>query len=294
MINLSDNVRCFGNRYFNLFLVGKKQAALVECGVSGAVVNLAQQWKMMKEPRPKVEYLLAMHAHFDHICGIPGLKKMFPEAFISASAGAKKVLSKERIIKDFFDQDKSMSELLKNRGLIDGPAELPVPDAIDVSLVLSPGDKIYLDPGIYMEIIAAPGHSPDSLAAFLPSDRILFISDAAGFQISDQDIFPVFFQSYPIYMETLERLMRYPAAILALPHGSVWAGREVDWFFQRAKSAAENLFALVRDLSEKGRDIEYIHESLYQSYYRGDLQIYTQNNIKGCVELLVKRVQECL
>ncbi len=291
---LSENLRCFGNRHFNLFLVGQRRCALVECGVSAAVYNLEQQWSRLEDPRPQVDYLLSMHAHFDHVCGIPALKKMFPDAAVTASAAALKVFSKAHIMKDFFSQDMSMAQLLKERGLVDREIEIPDLDHIDVSILMSPGDTIKLEPGIELQILASPGHSPDSLAAYLPGDRVLFISDAAGFQISDHDIFPVFFHSYPAYIDTIRSLMAYPVKILALPHGTIWTGQDIQSFFHRAIGAAEELFALIRRLSEKGVDNKAMQDLVYQRYYQGDLCIYTPANISTCVELLVRRVQECL
>ena len=70
--------KCFmlGNQYFNYLLVGKK-AVLIECGVSAGVMSFRQDWQKLSRP-PEIKTLVAMHEHFDHVCGIPDLKAMFP------------------------------------------------------------------------------------------------------------------------------------------------------------------------------------------------------------------------
>lgn len=294
MISISENVACLGNRHFHLYVVGRQKAAIIECAVSGAAVNFQRQWMSLTSPRPGVDYLVAMHAHFDHVCGIPALKEMFPQAAVAASAKAQRVLSKAEIVADFFSQDRSMLDVLSREGLLVESAAIPQLERIDVDFILEPGQTLSLDRGLELEIIAAPGHSSDSLAAWLPADKVLFISDAAGFQMSDREIFPIFFQSYPIYMETLRMLQGYPAKIIGIPHETIWQGSDIELFYRRAINAAEEAFALIRDYSEKGISPEEMHRLLFERYYRGDLRIYTLNNIKLCIDLLIKRVQECL
>lgn len=294
MINISENVACLGNRHFHFYIVGREKAAIIECAVSGAAANFRRQWQSLTQPQPKVEYLAAMHAHFDHVCGIPALKEMFPKAAVAASAKAQRVLGKAEIVADFFSQDQSMLDVLSWEGLLDESVSIPQVEKIGVDYVLEPGQTLSLDRGLELEIIAAPGHSSDSLAAWLPADKILFISDAAGFQISDSEIFPIFFQSYPLYMETIKMLQGYPARVIGIPHETIWRGGDIELFYQRALNAAQEAFDLIRDFSEKGLSQEEMHQLLFERYYSGDLRIYTTNNIGICVDLLIKRVQECL
>lgn len=99
-MKLTENVVMLGNRHFNYFIAGKKEAAIVECGVTGSVVSLKTQWDMLQR-RPDVRFLIIMHAHFDHVCGVPTLKELFPDAVVLASEKAKEALCKAKIINDF-------------------------------------------------------------------------------------------------------------------------------------------------------------------------------------------------
>lgn len=294
MIRLSENVMRLGNRHFNYYVIGSTRAAIVECGVSGGVAAFRQQWNNLTDPKPRIEYLLPMHAHFDHVCGIPALRELFPAAAVTTTGKAQRVLGKASIVEDFFNQDGSMVKILLDEGVLAEAVAIPRVNAIEVEKVVEPGEYLELDPSLRLEIIAAPGHSSDSMAAYLPSDRFLFISDACGFQISDSDIFPIFFQSYPIYIETIKRLQTYPAQILGIPHETIWQGSDIDSFYQRALQAAEGAFAWIRDLTDQGVGENEMRDLLFQRYYVGDLRIYTPANIRICVDLLIKRVQECL
>lgn len=292
-MRLTENVVCIGNRHFNHYVVGRKHAAIVECGVSASTVSFRQQWKALPD-KPHVEYLLASHAHFDHVCGIPALQTIFPQAQLVASSEAKKVLAKPKILENFFSQDEKMTELLLRQGMLDEPIKTPVPQQIIVDTVVKGGDVLDLGQGLSLEVIEAPGHSPCNLAFYLPEDQVMFLSDTAGFQTSDELIFPIFFQDFEMYMESIRRLMSYPTKVVAIPHERIWVNEEVPQFYQRALNIAQNAFDIIKEMLDQGMDDESIQRNLYDHYYREQLKIYVPENISLCVELLVRRVKQSL
>lgn len=294
MRRLSDNVLQMGNRHFNYFLVGRRQCFLVECGVSGGVISLAADLQKMPEIS-EVTGILAMHEHFDHVCGIPALREMFAGVPVLAHPRAERILRKQAVVEDFFRQDEKMSDILLQRGLIDHKPISPCIGEIGIDGILEEGQYLPVEKGLQLQILETPGHSPCSLAAYLPGEQVMFLSDAAGYQIDDQSIFPIFFQGYDLYMESIKRLMGFPTRVLALPHGTVWAGRrEMDAFYQRALQSAQDTFQLIQTMLEEGLSPESMQEVLFSRYYRDDLMIYTPENIQLCVKLLIQRVGECL
>lgn len=293
MSRLTENIQCLGNRHFNMFIVGRKNAAIVECAVSGAVANLRRQWPELS-PLPEVTHLLAMHAHFDHICGIPHLQALFPQAQVASNAAAGKVMGKAKVMAGFFAQDREMVNVLVEQGILADAVEVPDTQTIAPQVILEDGDILKIEAGCTLKIVAAPGHSPCSMAAYMPEDRVLFISDVAGFQISDHEIFPIFFQGYEMYLDSIQRMRGYPARLVAIPHETIWSGDDIPAFYERALKAAQQAFHSIREMSEAGVEHEQMVKTLFEYYYRGDLCIYTPENINLCVNLLIKRVQECL
>ncbi|QGT99339.1 MBL-fold metallo-hydrolase superfamily [Candidatus Syntrophocurvum alkaliphilum] len=293
MKKLTENVIQLGNRHFNYFLVGQKEAAILECGVTSGVATLKSQWTKLQE-KPHVKYIIAMHAHFDHVCGIPALQEFFSEAKIISSKEAQKVMAKSKIIDDFFYQDEKMSETLVSQGIIPDKPNATYVSNILVDQVVGENDIINLSGGIELKFLITPGHSPCSVACYLPKDQVMFLSDAAGFQISDLEIFPVFFQGYEQYIETIKRLMGYPTQVLGIPHERIWVKDEVNFFYQRALNAAQHAFICIEKMIDKGTDEQIIEKELFSYYYRGNLKIYTPENIQTCIKLLIRRVKECL
>jgi len=284
---LTDYVTVFGNDHFRHYLVGEYQDILIECGVSASANYFAKQ--LSDSDRSAPDKLLVMHAHFDHVCGIPELKRHFPDAEVLASPAAAKVLDNPKVVAGFFDQDRQIARYTGNNLSETDSDGSPHSNRIAVDLTVSGGDRISLKGGGDLELIAAPGHSPCGLAAWFERDRVLFVSDALGFQISDNAIFPVFFHNFRAYMETIEKLAKYPADVLAFPHERIWQGKDVKAVFSRALSAAQNVREEVVAEVGRGRKLSDLKQMLFDRFYRKNLQIYTPENIWFCVDLLVRR-----
>ncbi len=284
---LTDHVAVFGNDHFRHYMVGEYQDVLIECGVTVSARQFAQQ--LSDADRPGPEKILVMHAHFDHVCGIPELKRHFPDAEVLASPTAAKVLNNPKLLAGFFDQDRQIARYMEPESPASDTARPLRENQIAVDRIVNGGDRIALKGGGNLELIAAPGHSPCGLAAWFEKDRVLFVSDALGFQVTDDIIFPVFFHAYRPYIQTIERLANYPANVLAFPHERIWQGKDVKATFSRALSAARELREEILSVVNSGRDLTDLKQMLFDRFYRGDLRIYTPQNIKLCVDLVVRR-----
>ena len=287
---LADATTVFGNDHFRHYLIGEHQDVMIECGVTTSAKHFVKQLTDCGRQAP--DKLLAMHAHFDHVCGIPELKHHFSNAEVFASPKAAKILDNPKVVAGFFDQDRQIAGGPDTDEPATDAGQSPQPKRIAVDRTVSGGECVVLKGGGILELIDAPGHSPCGLAAWFEKDRVLFVSDALGFQISDDTIFPVFFQAYRPYIETIERLARYPADVLAFPHERIWRGKDIKAVFSRALSAARDVRDEVVSEAGKGRDLSEIKQMLFDRFYQGNLRIYTPENIKLCVDLLVRRSLE--
>jgi glyoxylase-like metal-dependent hydrolase (beta-lactamase superfamily II) len=290
---LAENVFMLGNQYFNYLLVGEKKAVLIECGVSAGVMSFRQDWQKLSRP-PEIKTLVAMHEHFDHVCGIPDLKAMFPGVPVVAHAKTGRVLNKANVVKGHFQQDEQMSILLNNWGIIRDIPPTPQIDCIPIDEYVAEGDVIPVDGVGNLKVMDTPGHSPGSIALYLKEEQLMCLSDAGGYQIRSDFIFPIYFQGYEMYLESLNRMSTYPTQVLFLPHGEIWTGDSVHLFYRRAREAAEKAFNCIRRQLDEGLNSDEIEQRLYKHYYRDGLTIYTPDNIRLCVKLLVQRTQECL
>lgn len=239
---VSESVYLLGNHYFRSYLVRGESCALVEGGVTWSVPQVLEQLKELNIADGELQYLIIPHAHFDHVCGIPGLKEAFPHLQVLASGPAARVLGKEKVIAGFFDEDRSLIENMLKKAVVPetlfpelqpavqpaepitlSPAEHSVkstfspPAAITVDRVIAEGDKLDLGNGCILQFSLLPGHSPCSMAAYLTSEQVLFSSDCGGYPISGDTILPMYFAGYQEYVHSLQRLADVEASVLAAP-----------------------------------------------------------------------------
>lgn len=312
-MRLSEHVKVLGNRHFRIYLAGAERYMLIEAGVSAVVPTVQRQLRELKHPA--VDTIVVMHAHFDHICGLPGLRLLLPGAVAAGSAQAAGTLGKQKVLANFFREDLAMTAVLREQGLVEesgggnGPAVTGgredaggmadnlalVPEEIKLDLVLEDGCRSDLGGGVELIFFHAPGHSPCSMAAYCPADEVLFVSDSTGFQIDSGGVFPIFFDGYDAYVDTIKKMAEMPVNVVAVAHEDIVAGREnVKKYFRMVLDCAEKARETIEVLHKAGKSREAVSEELFSIYYRGLLKIYSQQNIKLCTEILTRRIGDIM
>lgn len=293
MQQLTEQVKLFGNGYFNYYVVGREEAALIECGTSAGAEIFARQWEAL-EDKPDIKYIVVLHSHFDHVCGIPILKELFPAALVVGSSTAQKILSKEKAMASAFKSDRFVGESYLKAGFISELPRVAECGPIAVDAVVGEGDHLLLGDNLKLDILEAPGHSACSLAVYLESEQIMFASDAAGYKTGPGEISPVFFQDYDSYIATLNRFQSLPIKILAMAHGDVFKGDEVKQYLEETVKAAEEGFAFIKAALEAGEDDDEVGKKVFERYFKGGMAYYPPDTMYSTMKLLVLNVKSKL
>lgn len=283
---LADGLWVLGNYHFNIYLVkGNKGTALFEAGISATVDDVARQLASLNVTP---DYFVVLHPHPDHINGLPGLRSLYPDARVIAGPGAAHFAAHPKTAQALVAEDLFMSDFLKTQGFPTGRSPISEAPSLGGCIVKSEGDCLDLG-GLTIKFLAAPGHAVGALAAHLPQIKAVLASDCLGFRFPGiSDFFPLFFTSYSDYMSTLEKLEALGPDILGLAHQGPITGDNVPEAFRQAKKSAISL----RDLVLSGIDEEELIEAIFRKYYRGELKMYTRDNIVTCCKLIIKRSRE--
>lgn len=287
MKKLTENVRLLGNGYFNYFLVGNKRAALVECGTRASAAILNKQLENL-DPKPEIKYLVALHSHFDHACGIPALKQLFPQALVVASSLGKKLLSKEKIVRELYKNDEKLSETYLQNGFIDKIPEVPAPPTIEVDMVVEDGDFLKVDQDLNLKIIDAPGHSICSIAAYLEKDQFMFSSDALGYMFKDGGYTPTFFSGFSDYINTIQKLMAYSARFLGPAHGDIIQGEAIMPFYKKVIAESQRIHDYLKEKVLLGYDESELTKEVYEKHIKEGLSFYPKDMMMESMYLLIK------
>lgn len=291
---ITECVYLVGNHFFRSYLVCGEVCALVEAGVTWSVPQVVEQLEELGIAPEGLQYLIVSHAHFDHVCGIPGLKKAFPSLRVLASEAAAGVLGKTKVLTGFFSEDAALAKNLSDKGQgMQAVSEPEPPVNIKVDRVITEGDKLDLGRGIILYFSLLPGHSPCSMTAYLPLEQVLFPADCGGYPISRDTIFPMYFAGYEDYVTGLKKLQNIEASVLAAPHELLLSGsREINCFFRQSLAGTVQLHEGILEDYRIGRSRDEISQGLFQRFYRGGLANYSTGNIRVCTDLLVRRTIE--
>jgi len=284
---LGEGLWVLGNRYFNLYLAtGSQASALIEVGVSAVADAVIRQLDSLGI-RPS--FLVVTHPHADHVTGLQALTERYPDALVVAGEGAAEFLAHPRSEEAIIQEDRHISQALKERGFEPSRPPVSQPPSLMNCLIAREGDEMDLG-GLTLRFLEVQGHSPGNVNIYIPEIEALVASDSLGFRLEKQGFVPLFLGEYAAYVRTIRRLSRLPTRVLCIAHQGPLAGRNiVAAAFEQAQHAACALHD--RILTSK-KDADALAEELFREWYAEAFLLYSRGNIEGVCKVLVKRARQ--
>ncbi len=285
-VKIDNNIYMLGNYFFNLFLViGKHQSAIFEVGISAVADAVISQLEGLNV---QPNFLISSHPHSDHITGLPGLAERFPKAQIIAAQGAREFLEHPKAGALLFKEDRFMGKRLADFHLTPGrPSLETIPDLKNADIVT--GKKRLDLGGISLDLIKAEGHSPGSIIGIVPERKIIFCSDSLGFHFPGRGYQPLFFTRADAYISTLNFILDFKPAIICPAHQGPLKGDDA---LKGAKNSLNITLDIIKMIQNSSLPDEVLAEKIFKQSYKDEFTIYTEDNIKNCSHLLVKRAKE--
>jgi len=287
-MKIDPNVIMLGNYFFNLFLImGNHHSALFETGVSGGVDTVINQLEHLDiEP----DYIIPSHPHSDHITGLPGLAERYPKARIVVASGAKKFVEHPKAGSMLIKEDRFISKRLADFNLKPGRPSLEKIPTLEESRVIDDKQSIDLG-GITLDLIKVKGHSPGNLIGILNAKKIVFCSDSLGFHFPGRGYLPLYFTQAKEYLSTLHFIKAFNPAIVCPAHQGHLAGKSAEKGIQES---LDMTLATINNINQSPLFNERLAMDLFKQSYKDEFTLYTEDNIKNCTSLLVKRAKETL
>jgi len=114
-------------------------------------------------------------------------------------------------------------------------------DRMAVDEAVGEGDAIDLGEGVEVRIIEMPGHSSCSIAAYVPSLKALFPSDAGGIPGEGEEIFPSGNEDFILYQKSLEKLGPLDVEMVCLARNGAFLGQDARDYISRSAEEAEKM-----------------------------------------------------
>ena len=256
---VTDRIVLLGRKESCVYLLnGKTESAILGGGMAYIVPEVMEQIKNFKIEEKKIRRIIILHSHFDHCGMVPFLKKRWPWAKIIASQRAKDLLSDPRV-------DESV-RLLNQELLIEYGREQQAVNngfefsGIAVEELVKEGDVLTCG-DLTMEVLEVPGHSSCSIAVYVPREKALFASDAAGVPFGNH-IFTAANSNFDKYQESLERMAGYDIDVLLAEHYGARTGNDARGYLKKSMASAKKTRNLLEESYARTRDIEKSTEEL--------------------------------
>ena len=292
-VQITPNVIFLGTSYFNLYLVKGETYALIEGGVSAITYPFLAQLGQCGIDPGAISYLVVLHSHFDHMMVLPTLLEQRPSLQVVSSKANGPIFSNERIMGKIYDSDHQVTLALQERGSVSEVPWLTRRFPFPLDLPVTEGTILDLGEGVEIKFLETPGHSPDSLAAWIEKEGVLFCSDAAGFYVPPDFFRPNYWFSLSQAESSLEKMKGLDPQYLCRGHYGVMVGQaETRRHLARGKESIDRFKTFILERVRNGVPVDEIAEDITDRFSIGVLEFFPRENNLRLWKLLVRRTLE--
>ena len=194
---LTENVYQLTTPVSTHFLIGGERAGIVDTSISAVNGRLIEQLgKFLGDPS-ELQYIFITHAHFDHVGGIPFLRRYSPQAKVVSAPLTSQLLAQKDLIENFYERNVAVAEAMQL------PLDMSKEEwcaAFTVDRVLGDGDSVDLGADVEVKLIGCPGHTEDIVAYYVRPDSALAAAEAVGSYNGRDKLAPCFPWSFHNYV----------------------------------------------------------------------------------------------
>jgi glyoxylase-like metal-dependent hydrolase (beta-lactamase superfamily II) len=256
-------------------LEGNDGSMIVSGGMSYIVPDLLRQFKEFGIDEERIQKLLILHAHFDHVGIVPFLKRRHPRIEIYASQRGWEILKMDKAMNTINEFSRTVTKRM-GRDEVYSTFDLDWREDISGKVVRE-GDRIDLG-GLEAAILEIPGHSSCCIAAYVPEFKVLFPTDGGGIPF-DKTIIPSGNSNYTKYQESLERLKSLPVEYYCADHYGYVTGVEAREFISKTIEMASQKRAQMEEVYRSTRDIDVAAQKLVSSFYEENKEYFLSPEI---------------
>jgi glyoxylase-like metal-dependent hydrolase (beta-lactamase superfamily II) len=240
----------FGESFTAVYLFDDAEPALVDSGPAASVEAVVDGLREVGTPPEDLEHIVLSHVHADHSGGAGALLEYAPDA-------------------DVYIHEMTAPHLADPSGLIASSKQAmgdhfewigeqdPVPES---NIVPVPDDGTTVDIGSKdLDLVYAPGHSPDHFAVWNPELELCFAAECLGGYLADADRWtpPSTLPNFDLEASeaAIDRLETLDPDRIVFPHFGVWPG-DSGTAFETARETLHRFDDRVMELYESTGSIE--------------------------------------
>jgi 2-aminobenzoylacetyl-CoA thioesterase len=273
------------------WLEGTERSMLISGGMSYVAPVVAKQIEAFGLDEDRLDSVLILHAHFDHIGIIPFFRRRHPGLKIYGSPRAWNILGNPEAIRTINEFSRTTSERIGQGGAYAQHA-LDWPEGI-IGEVATDGHIIGLG-NMNVRIYETPGHSSCSISAYVPELKALFPSDGGGIPYDDSIVISAN-SNFTKYQESLEKLRSLDVNFLCADHFGYVSGHEARGFIAHAIELAAKERAYVEEVYSRTRDVNAAASEITEAFFAENPNYFLSKEIlEGVNRQILKHIAQCM
>lgn len=257
---VTERITLLGRRESNVYYLDcGSEAVIIGGGTVHIVPEVDEQIRQFGLDTQKIKRIVILHSHFDH-CGIvPFFTGQWPQVSVAASEPAKAMLVKPKVVNTIHAMNRAA---LERHNRLEKAEEMGFADfsGIEVNEVLKEGAKMACGDRT-LEILEVPGHSPCSIAVYVPEEKAMFASDAGGIALGD-DIFTAANSDFDKYQQSLEKMAARDIEVYLAEHYGARTGEDAVNFLPESIRAAERFRRQIEKSLDRTQDPDETAEEI--------------------------------
>lgn len=201
----------------SVYLINEEKKALIDTGPATSASVVLDGIKRAGVRSEDIDYIIVTHIHLDHAGGAGVIIKGMPHAQVLVHhRGARHLMNPARLVSSTIEVQ-GEETMVKHGEVVPIEAERVKP--------VYEGDVLKLSEKQDLRFIDAPGHAPHELCIYESRNSGLFVGDAAGMSVAENEILlldtpPPSFDA-ELCINTLERLIKLKATMIYFAHFGV-------------------------------------------------------------------------
>jgi glyoxylase-like metal-dependent hydrolase (beta-lactamase superfamily II) len=260
MIEVIPVAGCPGGECY--LLIAETGAFLVDTGYAfcaeDTVRNIARALKGRS-----LDCILLTHSHYDHVSGLPAIKRAWPNAAAVAGRYVQEIFAR-RGAKDVM---RSLDgDAAAKRGWAVAREDLTA--GLVVDMAVKEGDILNIG-GVSIRVMETPGHTKCSVSYYFPEDDLLILSETTGVKTEEGSVIPAFIVSYKAALDAIARAEETAPRRILIPHSGAAEGADVTDYLKDVRDATQTAIDLVLTEHRRGKSLEEIFTVYMAEFHMG-------------------------
>lgn len=242
------------------WLIKGDKNVLYDAGMAYSAGRMVEKIKRELDGAP-LDAVLLSHSHYDHVAGLPFLRKEWPGLTAYGSAYAARILEKPSVRKTIRQLS---GDAARGAGLCGAPEYDE--NGLKIDVIVKEEDRIVVG-SHEIVVYETPGHTRCSLSYLVDQD-VMFTSETVGV-FARGKYMPCYLVGYQMCLDAVEKLRRAPVKRVFISHRGILEGEasEAVWNYLESeiKKSRDEITDIIKGCSTEEEQLKAMKEKHHDS-----------------------------